>query len=554
MKYVRLIIYLYLMNLNYSALANQNQLIDSILYKASVQLQNNDFESAFYNFNKVSRLLPGLKDDDSIKAEAYYSYGKALGLVGAHEAVIDNYQNALAELNTSIHNYHYWKYHLIGAIGTAYLELEEYDSSRLYFQQAIDYSQEYNSTVYQAAAFNNMGMFQQKIEQYSEAIDSYLFALKLTDTLSATIALDLRCALRDNLARCYLSIEKFSLAEAMLQRILQENTSNPLREFKTHVLLVKLYLLLNNTEKAKYSLEIAKQLKAERRRYFNFKLQNLQDYSRVDLLKAELQIVEHVGDYRSSVILQKELQEVQDSINNIQLGFLSSSLQSLYVSSTSALQSEVKLKENQVSILEKNKSLLILSICGLIAVSILLIVLYNSRIRNIKITSSLRNQLQEQQLINAKKIQEATKADLEHRQQDIKNLVLQFDFLKSQQEKMVKSVRDKLLHHGLETKTIDAILQQNVMQEALEHRFSLLRNQIATINHSFFSNLQKKCPELSVNELELCSYLLLGISTKDIALIRNVAPDSIKKAKYRLRRKLGLDAEVDIYSYIKSIA
>ncbi|MEQ9298496.1 MAG: sigma factor-like helix-turn-helix DNA-binding protein [Cyclobacteriaceae bacterium] len=46
----------------------------------------------------------------------------------------------------------------------------------------------------------------------------------------------------------------------------------------------------------------------------------------------------------------------------------------------------------------------------------------------------------------------------------------------------------------------------------------------------------------TTNDLRLYTYLKANLSTKEIARILNITPDSVKKAKHRLRKKLGLEA------------
>ena len=59
-------------------------------------------------------------------------------------------------------------------------------------------------------------------------------------------------------------------------------------------------------------------------------------------------------------------------------------------------------------------------------------------------------------------------------------------------------------------------------------------------NNQFQSTLKKQFPELTSYDLRLCTYLKSNLSTKEIATLLNITPDSAKKAKHRLRKKLHL--------------
>ena len=67
---------------------------------------------------------------------------------------------------------------------------------------------------------------------------------------------------------------------------------------------------------------------------------------------------------------------------------------------------------------------------------------------------------------------------------------------------------------------------------------------------SFNKNLQAAFPDLSKNELRLCAFLSLNMSTKDISSITLQSDDSLRKARYRLRKKLGIDEKENLHSFL----
>jgi DNA-binding CsgD family transcriptional regulator len=50
-------------------------------------------------------------------------------------------------------------------------------------------------------------------------------------------------------------------------------------------------------------------------------------------------------------------------------------------------------------------------------------------------------------------------------------------------------------------------------------------------------------PEVSNNDLRLMSLLKMNLSSKEIANILNISVEGVKKARYRLRKKLNLNTE-----------
>ncbi|MCE7996929.1 MAG: hypothetical protein HEP71_33515 [Roseivirga sp.] len=65
-------------------------------------------------------------------------------------------------------------------------------------------------------------------------------------------------------------------------------------------------------------------------------------------------------------------------------------------------------------------------------------------------------------------------------------------------------------------------------------------------NDNFQRILKTRYPALTVYDIRLSTYLKANLSTKEIATLLNITPDSVKKAKHRLRKKLDIDPEESI--------
>ncbi len=72
-----------------------------------------------------------------------------------------------------------------------------------------------------------------------------------------------------------------------------------------------------------------------------------------------------------------------------------------------------------------------------------------------------------------------------------------------------------------------------------------------------FPEFQKKLlnlnSDLSASDLELCAYLKLNLQTKEIAKYKNNTISSVDNRKTRLRKKLSLSSETNLYIWIDSI-
>lgn len=63
------------------------------------------------------------------------------------------------------------------------------------------------------------------------------------------------------------------------------------------------------------------------------------------------------------------------------------------------------------------------------------------------------------------------------------------------------------------------------------------------VHQGFFEHLKEQYPSLSANELRLCALLKLNLSVKEMASLMGISPESVKMARHRLRKKLGLTSD-----------
>lgn len=73
------------------------------------------------------------------------------------------------------------------------------------------------------------------------------------------------------------------------------------------------------------------------------------------------------------------------------------------------------------------------------------------------------------------------------------------------------------------------------------------------INNDFLKKLKGKYPGLTNNDLKLCAYLQLNLSSKEIAQLLNISLRGVEISRYRLRKKLGVSTDVSISDFLNEI-
>ena len=70
------------------------------------------------------------------------------------------------------------------------------------------------------------------------------------------------------------------------------------------------------------------------------------------------------------------------------------------------------------------------------------------------------------------------------------------------------------------------------------------------VHSDFVVKLKEKHPAISGNELKLCAYLRMNLSTKEIAQLMNISIRGVEISRYRLRKKLGITSETNLFDYL----
>ena len=73
------------------------------------------------------------------------------------------------------------------------------------------------------------------------------------------------------------------------------------------------------------------------------------------------------------------------------------------------------------------------------------------------------------------------------------------------------------------------------------------------VHPEFLENLSHAYPSLTKSDLRLCAYLHIGMSTKEIAALTYREIRSVESSRNRLRKKLGIPADIKIQDFLGSI-
>ncbi|HEX6192503.1 MAG TPA: triple tyrosine motif-containing protein [Chitinophagaceae bacterium] len=71
-----------------------------------------------------------------------------------------------------------------------------------------------------------------------------------------------------------------------------------------------------------------------------------------------------------------------------------------------------------------------------------------------------------------------------------------------------------------------------------------------TVHTNYLKQLKEKYPALTTSDLKLAAYLRLSLSSKEIAQLMNISVRGVETSRYRLRKKLELANEVNLFDFL----
>lgn len=101
--------------------------------------------------------------------------------------------------------------------------------------------------------------------------------------------------------------------------------------------------------------------------------------------------------------------------------------------------------------------------------------------------------------------------------------------------------------------TLKGIIADLKADKLEDSKILVLKKNIETLNFDFLENLKQRHPNLTKTDIEVCSFIKIGFSRKEISNLRKTSLGAIKTTKFRLKKKLKLEANQSLDEYIKSI-
>ena len=444
-------------------------------------------------------------------------------------------------------------------IAKNYFEKKDLEKAEEYFLKASNSSFIKKDTVFIILAYNNLGLFYKDIEQYEKSNEIFLkgiHVLEGCDQLDEYQALQL-VLLKGNMGGNMIRM-KANIKEGV--DYLNEDITYNLKYGEPHlgvnatITLAGFYFERNQLDDAisildkchsslKNKIENKElQLSLIQLYYWSFKV-NLEQKNTEEAIRffekyntLKIQNDQALEDRR--FLIRKSL---LNNIFNVQLEFQ---------------KQQVKLKEKENEVLtQKSKYVFYQILIGILSFFILVIVIiFYSKKRISQMRT--KKDLAEKRLKIEKLEKQKAKLELNYKNKDLTDFAIDI----SRKQEVLTEVKSKLNEiisdssaNATTKKTVRSLIQYANNNLLVDEQLKSFQENVEEVNYKFLDQLQKRYPDLTELDKNICGLIRLGLSNKEIAGMRNVSYKAIRMSRYRLRKKLGLSEEVNIVEFLKSI-
>jgi len=426
-------------------------------------------------------------------------------------------------------------------LGRIHLDIKQFKVAKEHLEASLNLNKQLNFKKGEAQTFALLGSVYEKTNDYEKALECQFKSMELFEKLDDSSGLAL---IYENLGSIYEDQERFDLAHAYFKKAF-EYVSDHHTDRKINI-LNNLGDVNRKNGKLREALSYTEEARDEA-------ISTQNNHQLESALKDLAKTYALLGDFDRAYDLVNESNALNEKILSLKNIQQLNTLQVLY--GVKERETEINLLTKQNEVNKARQTLLLVGIVALILVSVTIGVYFKKRKKH-----ELKLQEYKQQLLQAdldRKIveEENLQREITLKVSSLSNYSLHLahkNKMLSDIAHVLKNMKDRE-HVNVKSKLGELVKEINYDLEK-EHEWTEFMRFFEQIHPDFFRNLTEGSDsEFSPAELRLCMLLRLNLSTKEIASILRVTPDSIRIARYRLRKKLPLEKNDDLQTYIFQI-
>ncbi|MBL4676422.1 MAG: transcriptional regulator [Mucilaginibacter sp.] len=158
----------------------------------------------------------------------------------------------------------------------------------------------------------------------------------------------------------------------------------------------------------------------------------------------------------------------------------------------------------------------------------------------------------EKELANLKN--EKLQSEIEYKTSELAssalNLVQQKEFLTKVKEELGRLQKSG---NAVEVSEIKKIQRMLTEEDKLNEQWQQFSIHFDKVHAGFLSLLKSRYPTINQQELKLCAYLIMNLSSKEIAQLMAISVRGVEISRYRLRKKLQIPTEANLFEFLFEI-
>jgi tetratricopeptide (TPR) repeat protein len=505
--------------------------VEGLVKRSKVELLIKEYIQAFNTSLNV--LNYDVQLTDTIKSTLYINLGDVLFQLNALELAL-KYRNKLLILDSKKMSLSS-RYYLTENIGFCHSRIGNLDSANYYYKLSMDLAESTLDTNLMLHCYNNLGyhynqntLFKNSIKYFDKGIELFKMYSNKKRRDSVIYAMILV-----NRSDCFMHESLLPLAKDEIYHSNKFLAGSDSSYYLGNISrLVSIYLLENNLDSCKKYLDLSTmfcgddnflQGHLERSIHYYRKIGNHQEERDANIRLIDL--LKQKKNRRTNQLLI-ELIETQDE------------------QVRKNLVKESQLKEDQDE-LEKNRMLLIISLLTLLMIlSLMAFLIWRKKRRQI---NSQKLKLKEKEIDLSRMITEKLSEELENKNQDLTEFGIEIS-LKNQ---LVEDVLKMLKILDASDFNVEDVVKLIERHKQVDQSLSVFHENVEKINFEFMNKLALNYPNLTANDRQICAMLKLQLSSKEIGTLKNISNDSVKKLRYRLRKKMNLEPKTDLSNFFR---
>ncbi|UII20906.1 tetratricopeptide repeat protein [Fulvivirga ligni] len=426
--------------------------------------------------------------------------------------------------------------------GMVYAEIHDYEKALELYNQVITIFSKLNLTGRVATTYTKLGTLLLEQGYYYDAEKYLQNALDIHTKNNFAYGIS---EAHNRLGKLYINQGKLELADHHLRISIQKgreaNDEDGL--ISNLILFGKLLRLRGEDEMSDGHLKLALG-RADKKALSHYKLEAL-----IELKNLKKQ----QGFYDSALYYYDSYINLKDSLFN-----------STKVKQVAAIEFKNELTEQDLELEylkesdELNNMIKWVLIGGIWIISLLAFFLVKSlKVRSKREKELLKseNDLAMIKLENEKLKQSELSSELHDKNKELTSYALNFvqknEIFEELQDKLKEIKAAKPQEQEKLLKQMEKILQQN---RSVDSEWEDFKVHFEQVHDDFFKSLKSKYPDLSGNDLKVAALCRLNLSIKESSRILGISPESTKTARYRLRKKLDINQEDDLFEFLSSIS